>query len=135
MMEPQRSSSPCFGASFSNFICTQKAILLITEIIFCIVVLCCLKGVAYYYLSEAELTLGIFFFIIYGTSLQDYIPWVIWPWCDFLRSFVAAIIYLINSIPSLAVRGNHNEAIEGIMGLFAVCLFGYDAGTSFPPKQ
>ncbi|ELK31644.1 Proteolipid protein 2 [Myotis davidii] len=135
MVDPQHTSSPSLWTTFTNFLRTQKAVLLIAEIIFCIVVLCCFRAAEYYHLSEAELVLGIFFFIIYSGGLQNYIAWIIWPWCDFLRSFAAAILYLIASIPAFSVKGNSSATMEGVMGLFAVCLFGYDTAISFPLRQ
>uniref|UniRef100_G1Q0K3 Proteolipid protein 2 n=1 Tax=Myotis lucifugus TaxID=59463 RepID=G1Q0K3_MYOLU len=135
MVDPQRTSSPSFGTTFTNFLRTQKAVLLIAEIIFCIVVLCVFRDAEYYNLSRAELVLGIFFFIIYSGGLQNNIPWISWPWCDFLRSFVAAILYLLASIPALSVKESSSATIEGVMGIFAVCLFGYDTVISFPLRQ
>lgn len=135
MVEPQHTSSPDFWTTFTNFLRTQKAILLIAETIYCIVVLCCFKTVEYYYLSAAELALSIFFFIIYAGSMQSSILWISWPWCDFFRTAAAAILYLISSIPALAVKGNRAATIEGMLGLMGVCLFGYDAGLSFPSRQ
>lgn len=135
MVDPQRTSSPSLGTTFTNFLRTQKAVLLIAEIIFCIVVLCCFRAAEYYYLSGAELVLGIFFFIIYSGGLQNSILWISWPWCDFFRSFAAAILYLIASIPALSVKGSRSATIKGVMGLFAVCLFGYDTAISFPLRQ
>ncbi|XP_036178612.1 proteolipid protein 2-like [Myotis myotis] len=135
MVDPQRTSSPSLGTTFTNFLRTQKAVLLIAEIIFCIVVLCYFRAAEYYHLSKAELVLGIFFFIVYSGGLQNNISWIIWPWCDFLRSFAAAIFYLITSIPALSLKGSRSATIEGVMGLFAVCLFGYDTAISFPLWQ
>lgn len=135
MVDPQHTSSGGFFSTFINFIRTQKAILLLLEITFCIVILCCFLKVEYYYLSGAELALGILFFIIYSFSLNNNIQWLSWPWCDFLRTFTAAFLYLISSIPALASRGNRYATLEGSAGLCAVCLFGYDAAVSFPLRQ
>lgn len=130
------SASSCWAA-FTNFSSSQKGILLFTEIIFCLVILTCFHdlGLGYYSLTGTEMNLAFFFLVLYLTGLHTKIQCINWPWCDFFRAFSASIIYLITSIYVFAGKGNRSEIIDGVLGLIATCLFGYDAYVSFPLRQ
>ncbi|XP_036892717.1 proteolipid protein 2-like [Sturnira hondurensis] len=130
------SSSSCW-ATCTNFLSSQKGILLCTEIIFCLVILTCFRdlGVGYYSLSGIEMNLAVFFLVLYLTGLHAKIQCINWPWSDFFQTLSAAIIYLITSISVFAAKGNHSEIVDGILGLTATCLFGYDAFITFPLTQ
>uniref|UniRef100_A0A452DY62 Proteolipid protein 2 n=1 Tax=Capra hircus TaxID=9925 RepID=A0A452DY62_CAPHI len=125
------------GACCTNFLCTQKGILLFAEIILCLVILTLYSASpsGYISLSLIELILAIIFFIIYTCDLHTKIQFIHWPWTDFLRSLIAAIIYLITSIILLVERGYRSRIVAGILGLIATALFGYDASITCPMRQ
>ena len=123
--------------SCTNFLCTQKGILLFAEIILCLVILTLYSASpsGYISLSLIELILAIIFFIIYTCDLHTKIQFIHWPWTDFLRSLIAAIISLITSIILLVERGYRSRIVAGILGLIATALFGYDASITCPMRQ
>ncbi|XP_037014285.2 proteolipid protein 2-like [Artibeus jamaicensis] len=130
------SASSCW-ATCTNFSSSQKGIILCTEIIFCLVILTCFHdlGVGYYSLTGIEMNLAVVFLVLYLTGLHNKIQCINWPWCDFFRTLSAAVIYLITSISVLAVKGSRSEIIDGVLGISASCLFGYDAYITFPLRQ
>ncbi|XP_052516563.1 proteolipid protein 2-like [Budorcas taxicolor] len=123
--------------SCTNFLCTQKGILLFAEIILCLVILTLYSASTsgYISLSLIELILAIIFFIVYTCDLHTKIQFIHWSWTDFLRSLIAAIIYLITSIVLLVERGYRSRIVAGILGLIATALFGYDASITCPMRQ
>ncbi|CAK7296578.1 Proteolipid protein 2 [Vulpes lagopus] len=79
--------------------------------------------------------LAAIFFVIYMCDLHTKIQIINWPWSDFFRTLIAAILYLITSIVVLVEGGNHSKIIAGVLGLIATSLFGYDACITFPLRQ
>ncbi|KAI5940185.1 Proteolipid protein 2 [Manis javanica] len=68
-------------------------------------------------------------------DLHTKIQAISWPWLDFFRAFIAAILYLITSIVVLVEGGHHSKVTAGVLGLIAACLFGYDAYLTFPWRK
>ncbi|KAM8752877.1 proteolipid protein 2 [Rhynchonycteris naso] len=136
MADSERSSARGCLAAFTNFARTRKGILLLAEIILCLVILICFiaSTSAYFSLSVVEMILAAFYFVIYMLDLNTRIN-INWPWSDFLRTLIAAILYLIISIIVLVEKRNHSKIVAGVMGLIAACLFGYDAYFTFPLRQ
>lgn len=134
MADSQRDSAPSCGATCTNFSSTQKGVLLFAEIIFCLVILVCFSTSEprYSSLSVVEVILAVFFFVLYGSNLHTRITFINWPWCDFFRSFIAAILYLITSTVVLVERVNLSTIIAGVLGLIATFLFSYDAYVTVP---
>ncbi|XP_037015129.2 proteolipid protein 2 [Artibeus jamaicensis] len=137
MADSERFSAPGCWAACTNFARTLKGILLFAEIILCLVILICFiaSTSAYSSLSVVEMILAAVFFVIYMCDLNTRIQIINWPWSDFFRALVAAILYLIISIVVLVEKGNHSKIIAGVMGLIAACLFGFDAYFTFPLRQ
>nr|XP_045043926.2 proteolipid protein 2-like [Desmodus rotundus] len=137
MADSQNVSASSCWATCINFSRSQKGILLFAEIIFCVVILFCFRvsGLVYYSLSGMQMNLAVLFFVLYLSGLHTNIQCINWPWCDFFRTLFAAIVYLIISISVLAEKGRHSEIIEGVLGLIATCLFGYDAYITFPLRR
>ncbi|KAM5289790.1 proteolipid protein 2 [Glossophaga mutica] len=136
MADSERFSAPGCWAACTNFARTLKGILLFAEIILCLVILICFiaSTSAYFSLSVVEMILAAVFFVIYMCDLNTRIK-INWPWSDFFRALIAAILYLIISIVVLVEKGNHSKIIAGVMGLIAACLFGFDAYFTFPLRQ
>ncbi|GAB5584602.1 proteolipid protein 2 [Prionailurus iriomotensis] len=105
--------------------------------IFCLVILICFSASTpgYSSLSVVEMILATIFFVIYMCDLHTKIQIINWPWSDFFRTLIAAILYLITSIVVLVERGNASKIIAGVLGLIVSCLFGYDAYITFPLQQ
>lgn len=137
MADSDRFSAPGCWAACTSFARTLKGILLFVEIILCLVILICFitSTSAYVSLSVVEMILAAAFFVIYMCDLNSRIRIINWPWSDFFRSLIASILYLIISIIVLVEKGNSSKIIAGVMGLIAVCLFGYDAYITFPLRQ
>ncbi|KAF6390652.1 proteolipid protein 2 [Rhinolophus ferrumequinum] len=137
MADSERLSAPGCWAACTNFLRTPKGILLIAEIILCLVILICFSTStsAYSSLSVVEMILAAVFFVIYMCDLHTKIQIINWPWSDFFRTLIAAILYLITSIVVLVERGNNSKIIAGVLGLIATCLFGFDAYVTFPLRQ
>ncbi|XP_024096186.2 proteolipid protein 2 [Pongo pygmaeus] len=137
MSDSERLSAPGCWAACTNFSRTRKGILLFAEIILCLVILICFSASTpgYSSLSVIEMILAAIFFVVYMCDLHTKIPFINWPWSDFLRTLIAAILYLITSIVVLVERGNHSKIVAGVLGLIATCLFGYDAYVTFPLRQ
>uniref|UniRef100_A0A8C0NRT0 Proteolipid protein 2 n=1 Tax=Canis lupus familiaris TaxID=9615 RepID=A0A8C0NRT0_CANLF len=129
---PNPRASAC-----TNFSRTRKGILLFAEIILCLVILICFSASTpgYSSLSVVEMILAAIFFVIYMCDLHTKIQIINWPWSDFFRTLIAAILYLITSIVVLVEGGNHSKIIAGVLGLIATSLFGYDAYITFPLRQ
>ncbi|CAK6449973.1 unnamed protein product [Pipistrellus nathusii] len=137
MADSDRFSAPGCWVSCTSFVRTIKGILLFAEIILCLVILICFAAStsAYSSLSVVEMILAAVFFVIYMCDLNSRIRIINWPWSDFFRTLIASILYLIISIIVLVEKGNSSKIIAGVMGLIAVCLFGFDAYYTFPLKQ
>ncbi|XP_036918373.1 proteolipid protein 2 [Sturnira hondurensis] len=137
MADSERFSAPGCWAACTSFARTLKGILLFAEIILCLVILICFiaSTSAYLSLSVVEMILAAVFFVVYMCDLNTRIKIINWPWSDFFRALVAAILYLIFSIVVLVEKGNHSKIIAGVMGLIAACLFGFDAYFTFPLRQ
>ncbi|ELK03418.1 proteolipid protein 2 [Pteropus alecto] len=137
MADSERLSAPGCWAACTNLLRIRKGILLFAEIILCLVILICFSAStsAYSSLSVFEMILAAIFFVIYMCDLNTKIKIINWPWSDFFRSLIAAILYLITSIVVLVERGHHSKIIAGVLGLIATCLFGFDAYDTFPLKQ
>lgn len=137
MADSERLSAPGCWAACTNFWRTPKGILLFAEIILCLVILICFSTStsAYSSLSVVEMILAAIFFFVYMCDLPTKIQFINWPWSDFFRTLIAAILYLITSIVVLVERGNHSKIIAGVLGLIATCLFGFDAYITFPLRQ
>ncbi|KAM7046108.1 proteolipid protein 2 [Molossus nigricans] len=137
MADSERFSAPGCWAACTKFGRTPKGILLLAEIILCLVILICFiaSTSAYFSLSVVEMILAAVFFVIYMCDLSTRIQIINWPWSDFFRGLVAAILYLIISIVVLVERGNNSKIVAGVMGLIASGLFGFDAYITFPLRQ
>ncbi|KAI5933926.1 proteolipid protein 2 [Manis javanica] len=137
MADSERLSAPGCWAACTNFAKARKGILLLAEIILCLVILICFSAStpAYSSLSVVEMILAVVFFVIYMCGLHTKIQIINWPWSDFFRTLIAAILYLITSIVVLVEKGNHSRITAGVLGLIATCLFGYDAYITFPLRQ
>ncbi|XP_070461255.1 proteolipid protein 2 [Equus przewalskii] len=137
MADSERLSAPGCWTACTNFWRTRKGILLFAEIVLCLVILICFSAStsAYSSLSVIEMILAAIFFVIYMCDLHNKIQIINWPWSDFFRTLIAAILYLITSIVVLVNERNHSRITAGVLGLIATCLFGYDAYTTFPLRQ
>lgn len=134
MTDSRRDSAPSCWITCTNFWNTQKGVLLFAEIIVCLVILICfsISAPKYSSLSVAEEIIAVFFLVLYSCNLHTKITIVNWPWCDFFRTFIAAILFLITSIVVLTERGNLSTIIAGVLGLIATGIFIYDASVTFP---
>ncbi|XP_004713202.1 proteolipid protein 2 [Echinops telfairi] len=139
MADSERLSAPGCWLACTSFARTRKGILLFAEIILCLVILICFSASAgaqaYSSLSVVEMILAAVFFVIYMCDLHNKIQFINWPWSDFFRALIAAILFLITSIVALVEKGNHSKIIAGVLGLIGMCLFGYDAYFTFPFRQ
>ncbi|XP_006876743.1 PREDICTED: proteolipid protein 2 [Chrysochloris asiatica] len=139
MADSERLSAPGCWIACTNFSRTRKGILLFAEIILCLVILICFStssgAQAYSSLSVVEMILAAIFFVIYMCDLHTKIQFINWPWSDFFRALIAAILFLITSIVALVEKGNSSKITAGVLGLIGMCLFGYDAYITFPFRQ
>ncbi|XP_036101845.1 proteolipid protein 2-like [Molossus molossus] len=120
-----------------NFSRTQRGFLLLAEMILCLVILIAFRGskIEFFSLSGIEFNFAVLDFMICVYGLHKKSTCLNWSVVEFIRSFSAALLYLILSIPDLAARGNSSIIIQGIVGLLATFLFGYDAFYSNPFRQ
>uniref|UniRef100_A0A8C9PHF8 Proteolipid protein 2 n=1 Tax=Spermophilus dauricus TaxID=99837 RepID=A0A8C9PHF8_SPEDA len=137
MADSERLSAPGCWAACTRYSRTRKGILLFAEIVLCLVILICFSAStsAYSSLSVIEMILAAVFFVIYMCGLHAKIPFINWPWSDFFRTLIASILYLITSILVLVDNRSQSRIAAGVLGLIAVCLFGYDAYFTFPLRQ
>ncbi|KAM5221061.1 proteolipid protein 2 [Ctenodactylus gundi] len=137
MADSERLSAPGCWAAFTSYWRTRKGFLLLAEIILCLVILICFSASTsgYSSLSVIEMILAAAFFAIYMCNLHTKMPFINWPWSDFFRTLIAAVLYLITSIFVLVERRNASKITAGALGLFATLLFGYDAYFTFPLRQ
>ncbi|KAG8520818.1 Proteolipid protein 2, partial [Galemys pyrenaicus] len=151
MADSEHLSAPGCWAACTRFWRTRKGILLFAEIvsvpgqaggqrqswILCLVILICFSASTpgYSSLSVIEMILAAVFFVIYMCDLHTKIQFINWPWSDFLRTIIAALLYLITSIVVLVHRSNSSTIVAGVLGLLATVLFGYDAYVTFPLRQ
>ncbi|XP_004587984.1 proteolipid protein 2 [Ochotona princeps] len=137
MADSERFSAPGCWAACTTFSRTRKGILLFAEIILCLVILICFSAgtSGYSSLSVVEIVLAAVFFVIYMCDLPSRMAVINWPWSDFFRALIAAILYLITSIFALVGSGRPAIIAAGVLGLLATCLFGYDAYFTFPLRQ
>ncbi|XP_014646463.1 PREDICTED: proteolipid protein 2 isoform X2 [Ceratotherium simum simum] len=115
MADSERLSAPGCWAACTNFWCTRKGIILFAEIVLCLVILICFSAstAAFSSLSVIEMILAAVFFVIYMCDLHNKIQIINWPWSDFFRTLIAAILYLITSIVVLAAPGSHSKTVGG----------------------
>ncbi|DAA12833.1 proteolipid protein 2 [Bos indicus] len=137
MADSERLTAPGCWAACTSFSRTRKGFLLFAEIILCLVILICFSTSTsgYSFLSVIEMIFAAIFFVVYMCDLHTKIQIINWPWSDFFRTLVAAILYLITSIVVLVERGNGSKIAAGALGLCAAGLFGYDAYITFPLRQ
>uniref|UniRef100_A0A8I5Y253 Proteolipid protein 2 n=2 Tax=Rattus norvegicus TaxID=10116 RepID=A0A8I5Y253_RAT len=115
----------------------KHIILLFSYWILCLVILICFSAStsAYSSLSVIEMIFAAVLFVFYMCDLHSKISFINWPWTDFFRSLIAAILYLITSIVVLVEGRGSSKIVAGVLGLLATLLFGYDAYITFPLKQ
>ncbi|XP_007529482.1 proteolipid protein 2 [Erinaceus europaeus] len=137
MADSERYSAPGCWAACTTFGRSRKGLLLLSEIVVCLVILICFSAStsAYSSLSVVELVLATVFYVIYMCDWHTKMHFIHWPWSDFLRSFIAAVLYLVTSIVVLVERGNGSRIAAGVLGLGVTFLFGYDAYFTFPLRQ
>lgn len=137
MADSERLSAPGCWLACTSFWRTRKGILLFAEIVLCLVILICFSAStsAYSSLSVIEMIFAAVLFVIYMCDLHAKISFINWPWTDFFRSLVAAILYLITSIVVLVDGSGNTKIVAGVLGLLATILFGYDAYFTFPLRQ
>lgn len=131
MADSRHPSAPSCWTTCTNFLCTQKGILLFAQIIMCVSILTLFSASApgYSSLSVIELICTCIFFVVYMCDLHTKIQFIHWPWSDFFRAFIAAILYLITSILVL-VEGGHSSKIAA--GVKAVALKHWERGLRLP---
>ncbi|ERE64229.1 proteolipid protein 2 [Cricetulus griseus] len=100
MADSERLSAPGCWLACTGFLRTKKGLFLCAEIILCLVVLICFSAStsAYSSLSVIEMIFAAVLFVFYMCDLHSKISFINWPWTDFFRAFIAAILYLITSI-------------------------------------
>ncbi|XP_021514169.1 proteolipid protein 2 [Meriones unguiculatus] len=137
MADSERLSAPGCWLACTSFSRTRKGLLLFAEIILCLVILICFSAStsAYSSLSVIEMIFAAVLFVFYMCDLHSKISFINWPWTDFFRSLIAAILYLITSIVVLVEGRGGSRIAAGVLGLAATVLFGYDAYFTFPLKQ
>lgn len=137
MADSERLSAPGCWAACTNFSRTRKGFVLLAEIVVCLVILICFSAATsgFSFLSVIEMIFAAVFFVIYMCDLHTKIQIINWPWSDFFRTLIAAILYLITSILVLVEGGHSSKIAAGVLGLLAACLFGYDAYITFPLRQ
>ncbi|XP_078292148.1 proteolipid protein 2-like [Panthera onca] len=110
MLESERLSAHGCWAACTNFLCTRKGILLFAEIILCQVILIwfSISTPGYSSLLVVEMVCAEIFFVIYICDLHTKIQFIHWPWTNFSRALIAAILYLITSIVVLVERGDRS---------------------------
>ncbi|XP_048191628.1 proteolipid protein 2 [Perognathus longimembris pacificus] len=137
MADSERYSAPGCWTACTSYWRTRKGLLLFAEILFCLVILICFSAStsAYSSLSVIEMIIAAVLFLIYMCDWHTKMPFINWPWSDFFRALIAAILYLITSIVVLVERGGHSKIAAGVLGLMATLLFGYDAYFTFPLRQ
>ncbi|KAM4818411.1 proteolipid protein 2 [Thomomys bottae] len=138
MADSERYSAPRCWTACTSYWRTRKGLLLFAEILFCLVILICFSAStsAYATLSVIEMILSALLFLVYmcdwhTTKLQ----FINWPWSDFFRALIAAVLYVITSIAVLVERGGSSKIVAGVLGLMAALLFGYDAYFTFSLRQ
>ncbi|XP_008840813.1 proteolipid protein 2 [Nannospalax galili] len=137
MADSERLSAPGCWLACTSYWRTRKGILLFAEIVLCLVILICFSAStsAYSSLSVIEMIFAAVLFVFYMCDLHTKIPFINWPWTDFFRSLLAAILYLITSIIVLVDGRGNSKIVAGVLGLIATFLFGYDAYFTFPLQQ
>ncbi|KAL6033320.1 hypothetical protein STEG23_009962 [Scotinomys teguina] len=105
--------------------------------VLCLVILICFSAStsAYSSLSVIEMIFAAVLFVFYMCDLHSKISFINWPWTDFFRALIAAILYLITSIVVLVEGKGSSKIAAGVLGIFATLLFGCDAYFTFPLKQ
>ncbi|KAM7339277.1 proteolipid protein 2 [Arvicola amphibius] len=137
MADSERLSAPGCWLACTSFSRTKKGLFLFAEIVLCLVILICFSAStsAYSSLSVVEMIFAAVLFVFYMCDLHSKISFINWPWTDFFRSLVAAILYLITSIVVLVDGKGGSRIAAGVLGIFATLLFGCDAYFTFPLKQ
>ncbi|XP_059118612.1 proteolipid protein 2-like [Peromyscus eremicus] len=138
MVDSERLSAPgCWRAGTSFSRSTKKGIFLFAEIVLCLVILICIAALsaAYSSLSVIEMIIAAVLFVFFMCDLHSKMSFISWPWTDFLRALMEAILYPITSTVVL-VEGKGNSKIAArVGGIFATSLYGCDAYLTFPRKQ
>ncbi|XP_078061745.1 proteolipid protein 2-like [Mustelus asterias] len=119
---------------FKTFVHTRKGLVLLAEMVLSLVVFICfcasVQG-GYSVAPIIELIFSIIFFIIFMNRFDQSLPFIHWPWTDFIRCAIAVIIYIIISIIAV-ISGDGARIAGGVFGLIAAATFAYDAYLIFP---
>uniref|UniRef100_A0A8C8UJK5 Proteolipid protein 2 n=1 Tax=Peromyscus maniculatus bairdii TaxID=230844 RepID=A0A8C8UJK5_PERMB len=115
----------------------KKGIFLFAEIALCLVILICFSAStsAYSSLSVIEMIIAAVLFVFYMCDLHSKISFINWPWTEFFRALIAAILYLITSTVVLVGGKGCSKIAAGVLGIFATSLYGCDAYHTFHLKQ
>ncbi|XP_037062370.1 LOW QUALITY PROTEIN: proteolipid protein 2-like [Peromyscus leucopus] len=137
MADSERLSAPVCWLACTSFSPTKKGIFLFAEIVLCLVVLICFSALksAYLSLSVIEIIIAAVLFVFYMCDLHSKISFINWPWTEFFRALIAAILYLITSTVVLVEGKGSSKIAAGVLGIFATLLYGCDAYRTFHLKQ
>ncbi|XP_072344111.1 proteolipid protein 2-like isoform X2 [Scyliorhinus torazame] len=119
---------------FQKFARTRKGLVLLAEMVLSLVVFICFCASVQGGYSAApiiELIFSIIFFVIFMNQFDQSLPFIHWPWTDFIRCGIAVIVFIIISIIAV-ISGEGARITGGVFGLIAAAVFAYDAYLIFP---
>ncbi|XP_072344109.1 uncharacterized protein [Scyliorhinus torazame] len=99
---------------FQKFARTRKGLVLLAEMVLSLVVFICFCASVQGGYSAApiiELIFSIIFFVIFMNQFDQSLPFIHWPWTDFIRCGIAVIVFIIISI--IAVISGEGARITG----------------------
>ncbi|XP_062397794.1 proteolipid protein 2b [Sardina pilchardus] len=135
MADSGGSPAANFFEKLKAYVRTRKGTILTAEILISFIILICYAASLYSgYTSVAicEMVFAIIFLVIFTMELDKQFQVISWPWSDFIRAVIGALLYLITSIICLIGGGGDGPRIAGgVFGLLAGVLFGYDSYTIY----
>ncbi|KAJ8257395.1 hypothetical protein GJAV_G00185150 [Gymnothorax javanicus] len=118
-----------------NYVKTRKGTILAAEVIISLVMIIC-YGASYTGGFSAvpicEMVFSLVFLIIFMMEFDKQLQFINWPWTDFIRAAIGALLYLITSLICVfGASGDGARIAGGVFGLLATALFAYDAYLSY----
>ncbi|XP_063313217.1 CKLF-like MARVEL transmembrane domain-containing protein 5 [Pelobates fuscus] len=134
-MSEQEEPTSCGGNILDNeFLKSLKGRILLMELVLCFVVFVCFAATLSAYLAAPlfEFIITLIFIILISSQYNKRLTALNWPCMDFLRCVSAAAILLVVSIVAIFRSSGSGGAITAaIFGFFLVCVFCYDAFTTY----
>ncbi|XP_074064318.1 proteolipid protein 2 [Macrotis lagotis] len=138
MADSERGSTPDCSAACPAFSRTRKGIFLLAEMVLCLLIIICYSAsrvMGYLTLPVVEMVMAGVLFVIFMLNMHHQIQFINWPWTDFFRALIAAVLFFITSLITIIKYMDAQSMVGGVLGMVATILFAYDAYSTFQTQR